>query len=310
MRTRPDSAHREAVTRRLELLRAELSLPAAEPEPPEPAAATSPGAADGRWWEELTVIDLAPVEATHPVETPPALPVPGRHAARRSWLVERLPETLRGRVCLGPWQVAVVALLVAIALATTCWLVVRSDASVIPAAAPSTDAGSAAASPLVQLDSPPAPSASATPSVASTQTVTIDVSGKVRRPGVLVLPAGSRVVDALAAAGGAKPGVDLGSLNQARVLVDGEQIAVGATSPPVVVPGTPGATTPAAGVLVNLNTASAEELDTLPQVGPVTAQAILDYRAEHGGFAAVEELLDVTGIGEATLAKIAPHVTV
>jgi competence protein ComEA len=62
--------------------------------------------------------------------------------------------------------------------------------------------------------------------------------------------------------------------------------------------------------LVNLNTATVEELDTLPEVGPVTAQAILDYRTEHGGFASVEELLDIEGIGEKTLAKIAPHVTV
>lgn len=265
---------------------------------------------DERWWEELTVIDMAPAPAASAPgdPEPPAIPMPGRHADRRSWLADLLPETLRGRVSVGPWHITVVALLVALALAATCWMVVRSDASVAPLAAPaagqsSPSAAGASASPLVQL--------SGSPTAAAPGTVTVDVAGKVRQPGVLVLPAGSRVLDALDAAGGARNDVDLGALNQARVLVDGEQIVVGATAPPLVTPGVPGA--PAAaepGALVNLNTAGAEELDTLPEVGPVTAQSILDYRTEHGGFASVDELLDVDGIGETTLARIAPHVTV
>ena len=102
---------------------------------------------------------------------------------------------------------------------------------------------------------------------------------------------------------------DLSGLNLARLLVDGEQILVGV---PAVV-GLPGAavpTGPADGPLVNLNTATQAELETLPDVGPVTAEAILAWRTEHGGFTAVDELLEVDGIGDATLATIAPHVTV
>lgn len=145
--------------------------------------------------------------------------------------------------------------------------------------------------------------------------VTVDVTGKVRRPGIVVLDLGARVTDALEAAGGPRRGVDLSSLNLARVLVDGEQVVVGgpavAAAPgpgvPGAVPGLPGAGT---AVLVNLNTAGQAELETLPQVGPVTAQAILAWRTEHGGFTRVDELLEVDGIGAKTLERLLPHVTV
>jgi competence protein ComEA len=117
------------------------------------------------------------------------------------------------------------------------------------------------------------------------------------------------VVDALEAAGGARTGVDLSGLNLARVLVDGEQVLVGVAAPTgaaavAAASGEPG------GPLVNLNTATQVELEALPEVGPVTAQAILSWRDEHGGFTAVDELLEVDGIGDATLAQVAPHVTV
>lgn len=144
--------------------------------------------------------------------------------------------------------------------------------------------------------------------------VVVDVAGKVRRPGIVALPSGSRVVDALDAAGGATRGVDLTPLNLARVLVDGEQIVVGMPA----VDGLPAALpSPSssdaggpAGAVVPLNTATMEQLDTLPGVGPVTAQAILDWRAEHGRFTSVDELLEVRGIGDATLARLRDLVTV
>jgi competence protein ComEA len=123
------------------------------------------------------------------------------------------------------------------------------------------------------------------------------------------------VVDAIEAAGGARRGADMSSLNRARVLVDGEQIVVGRPAP-VGGPGPAASTAPTGagpgspGALVDLNTATLDELDALPEVGPVTAQAILDYRTEHGGFGSVDELLDIEGIGEKTMAKLAPHVTV
>jgi competence protein ComEA len=142
--------------------------------------------------------------------------------------------------------------------------------------------------------------------------VVVDVSGKVRRPGIAILHRGARVVDALRAAGGARRGVDLGSLNLARVLTDGEQIVVGGPAPPAVAggPGAPAtAGSPVTG-LVNLNTADETTLESLPEVGPVTAQAIITWRTEHGGVASVDQLLDVDGIGDATLAKLTPYVTI
>ena len=129
-------------------------------------------------------------------------------------------------------------------------------------------------------------------------------------PGVATLPAGSRVVDALRKAGGARSGVDLSSLNLARVLVDGEQILVGRGMPGGGIAA--GASTAApgpSGALVNLNTATEEQLDTLPGVGPVTAQKILEWRSAHGAFSSVDELLEVDGIGDKTLADLAPLVT-
>ena len=145
---------------------------------------------------------------------------------------------------------------------------------------------------------------------ATAGSVTVDVAGKVRRPGIAVLDPGSRVVDALKAAGGARGGVDLSGLNLARVLVDGEQILVGEPAPVgLAASAVPSAGAPG-GPLVNLNTASEAELEALPEVGPVTAQAILAWRTEHGGFTSVDELLEVDGIGDATLGQLAPYVTV
>lgn len=154
------------------------------------------------------------------------------------------------------------------------------------------------------------------PAVTATEgpvvTVVVDVVGRVRKPGIAVLPTGSRVVDAVKAAGGLRPGARPTGLNLARPLVDGEQVVVGRPAAvPAAAPGAasgPGAL-PTAAALVNLNTADQVALETLPGVGPVTAAAILAWREEHGAFAAVEELLEVSGIGDATLAEIAPHVT-
>ncbi|ANH40229.1 ComE operon protein 1 [Nocardioides dokdonensis FR1436] len=290
---RPSPEHQEAVTRRLAQLSAELD--AVRPGPP------------------------APLEKP-PAPPPDRMPVPGRHAARRrrdrpapfGVVDDLVPATLRGRALLGSAHLGVIALLVAAGLAVTSWWVVRSDPEPVPG--PRLETVAELDTPLVDLVPPAtaAPPGPATASAAPEGQVTIDVAGKVRRPGIAVLPAGSRVHDALEAAGGARPGVDLAGLNLARVLVDGEQVLVGLPggSAPVApgvaapAPGTPGA------ALVDLNTADQTLLETLPQVGPVTAAAILAWRTEHGAFTAVEELLEVDGIGEATLAQLAPLVTV
>lgn len=142
--------------------------------------------------------------------------------------------------------------------------------------------------------------------------VVVDVSGKVREPGLQRLPAGSRVADALRAAGGVSPGTDTEGLNRARLLVDGEQVVVGA--PPAVAGpgaaggpgavGSGGAAAGAAAAPVGLNTATLEQLDTLPGVGPVLAQHIIDYRTQHGGFRSVDELREVNGIGDRRFADL------
>ena len=143
--------------------------------------------------------------------------------------------------------------------------------------------------------------------------VVVDVAGKVHHPGVYTLPTSARVVDALRAAGGTLPGVSVAALNLAAHLSDGQQVSVGVTP---AAPGGPatGSTSPADGTaaagLVNLNTAGLEQLDALPGVGPVLAQHILDWRTEHGRFSSVDQLQQVSGIGDAKYATLKPLVTV
>ncbi len=160
-----------------------------------------------------------------------------------------------------------------------------------------------------ETSSPQAPLAFATtgaPATESPAELVIDVVGKVRTPGIVTIPKGSRVYEAIEAAGGLKGKVDTTSLNLARVLTDGEQVLVGLE--PAALPGP--ATGGAATTKVNLNTATVEQLDTLPGVGPVTAQSILSWRAENGRFSSVEDLLEVKGIGDATLAELRDLVVV
>ncbi len=163
--------------------------------------------------------------------------------------------------------------------------------------------------------------AAGSPSATAGAMVLVHVVGQVRKPGVVRLPGGSRVLDAVTAAGGPKPSADLNNLNLARVVADGEQIVVprpgqivaGASGPAgagagSVSPGSTGGST--AGVLVDLNTADAAALDSLPGVGPVLSQRILDWRTAHGRFSSVDELGEVSGIGDKLLAQIGPKVRV
>ncbi|MFB7714909.1 helix-hairpin-helix domain-containing protein [Streptomyces sp. NPDC056105] len=184
---------------------------------------------------------------------------------------------------------------------------------VVRSEAPEAAAGSSAAGQEPDAG-PSAPAASGASAVggaagASGAGIVVDVSGKVRSPGIHRLPAGSRVADALRAAGGIRPGVDPTGINRARLLVDGEQVVVGAPGAPGGIgsggaagsagsAGTGAGTGAAAAGPIGLNTATAEQLDTLPGVGPVLAQHIIDYRTEHGGFRSVEELREVNGIGD------------
>lgn len=147
----------------------------------------------------------------------------------------------------------------------------------------------------------PSAAAAVKPSPSPAAQLVVDVVGSVRRPGVVRLPAGARVLDAVAAAGGLKPGAAPGALNLAALLADGQQVVVGGS----VVGAAPGAGgSPPTGGLLDLNAATLEQLDTLPGVGPVLAQRILDWRLAHGRFTSVEQLAEVGGIGERKLADI------
>ncbi len=150
----------------------------------------------------------------------------------------------------------------------------------------------------------PAPLASATPATTPTTKVTVHVAGKVREPGVYPLPTGSRVQDAITAAGGVRRGAPLGTLNLARRLVDGEQIMVGA---PAAGPGS--AAAPEAAV-IDLNAATLDQLEQLPGVGEVLASRIVDFRTSHGGFTSVDQLREVSGIGTRRFEEIKPKVRI
>jgi len=143
--------------------------------------------------------------------------------------------------------------------------------------------------------------------------IVVDVVGQVHNPTVVRLPAGSRVADAVAAAGGALAGADVAAINLARVLVDGEQVRVPAPgeevpeSPPVeALSGEAGK----GGGLIDVNTADATTLQQLPGIGPALSGRIIAWRELNGPFASIDELAEVSGIGPAILASLRPLVTV
>ncbi|MGX5770741.1 ComEA family DNA-binding protein [Microbacterium trichothecenolyticum] len=138
----------------------------------------------------------------------------------------------------------------------------------------------------------------------------VHVSGAVRTPGLYVLPAGSRVVDAVAAAGGFADDADRDAVNLARTLDDGEQLPVPREGElPPAAAGANGAAT-SAGTLVDLNSADATLLETLPRIGPALAERIIAWREENGGFTSIEDLLAVPGIGDKMFESLRDLVTV
>jgi competence protein ComEA len=169
----------------------------------------------------------------------------------------------------------------------------------------------------VVAGAPPAGPALPVAAPADTGPLVVSVSGRVTRPGLVRLAPGSRVGDAVDAAGGATPDADLTGLNLAARVTDGEQVVVGVPTP-VTPPagaaagsgGGSGGAGGAPGGRVDLNTATLEQLDQLPGVGPVTAQRILEWRTQNGRFAAVEQLQEVSGIGDARFATLRDLVSV
>jgi competence protein ComEA len=141
-------------------------------------------------------------------------------------------------------------------------------------------------------------------------TVFVHVAGLVRRPGVYELAEGARVAEAIQLAGGAKGKADLTVLNLAAPLVDGQQILVPKQGPDGGIPVAGGAAPGTVGGLVNVNIADAATLDTLPGIGEVMAQRIIDHREQHGPFGSVDDLINVKGIGPVTLEELRPLVTI
>ena len=226
-----------------------------------------------------------------------SLPRPGPPRS----VFERLREWV---VWFGPGRLAATALAVIAVAVGGAWLLKGSPSRAedqLPFAATSTSV----------LHLPIDTSVDVPTSTIATTTV-VYVAGAVTRPGVYTLGAAARVTDAVAAAGGAGADADLDVVNLAAVVTDGERIyvpRVGETVP-AVVGGAPTAGNTTSAGPVDVNSATADQLDVLPGVGPTTAAAIVAYREEHGPFQSVEQLGDVRGIGPAKLDALRGLVTV
>ncbi len=170
------------------------------------------------------------------------------------------------------------------------------------------------ARPILTLPEPAASASAPSPAARPLGEVTVHVRGRVTRPGVVTLPSGARVIDAIDAAGGLRAGASIGDLNLARLLVDGEQVAVGVrpARDPAAAPtaGSAVADDPGAPALLDINSASPAELEELPGIGPVLAQRIVQWRVDNGPFPDVEVLGEVSGIGDALMAQLRPLVRV
>ncbi|MFC5930980.1 hypothetical protein D6T64_07615 [Cryobacterium melibiosiphilum] len=227
-------------------------------------------------------------------------------------LREPVPDRVRLRVSVGA---AIVLLLVALVVTVVVSAVgQQSGSSVIPAdgpGPPGTDGAGELLSGVGPTDGTTGNDGAASRSRAI---IFVHVLGAVQRPGLFELPDGARVIDAVAAAGGMTDEADPAGPNLARLLTDGEQLYLPRVGEiPAGVP--PGASAEAAspgtaGSVVNLNTATVSDLDTLPRIGPAMAQRILDYRDANGPFASTDELRNITGIGDKTFEALKDLVTV
>ncbi|MFG3423459.1 helix-hairpin-helix domain-containing protein [Micromonospora sp. NPDC048063] len=270
--------------------------------PPAPAGTDPeswPGSGPGTAAAVRSAPALAPAPAGRTAPPDPAPPPEATAATAEAATSSRLP----GPGAFDPGRrgvraLAVVAVLVVLGAGFWAW---RSRPQAEPVRPVAT-----AEPPVVSATGPVEPGAS------PAGELVVAVAGKVRRPGLVRVPAGARVADAVEAAGGALPGVDVALLNPARKVTDGELILVGVAAAPGAAPppgGAPGAA-PGAGGRLNLNTATLAQLDALPGVGPVLAQRILAHRDQQGGFRSVGDLRQVDGIGDARYEQLKDLVTV
>ncbi|MGW9042085.1 helix-hairpin-helix domain-containing protein [Streptomyces lydicus] len=246
----------------------------------------------------------------------------------RAWLAlrERLPLWVQLRCGTDPKALAALALVLVVAVGFAVqhfWTgrpeAVRAPAAERPSAVRGPGPGGEAAPSLPPSSGAVSAGASASgPPGGRGRQLVVDVVGKVRRPGIHRMPQGARVIDALQAAGGVLRGASTRGLNRARLLTDGEQIVVGeagagagggggAGPGAVAGAGAPGAGGGPSGP-VSLSTATEQQLDALPGVGPVLARHIVEFRTQHGGFTSVEQLRQVTGIGDRRFADLRPLV--
>jgi len=246
------------------------------------------------------------VQSEEPVPVAAGLATEAAHRERvqlsdeTGGIVDALPPQRFGRMHLG-----VICALLLLSVMAAGWLLLR--ARPVAVASPGD---------VVTVATPSQSAASATPSMAkSASKIVVHVLGAVRRPGLVRLPENARVQDAIDAADGLTRQADPGELNLAQLLSDGQQVLIGTARHPAgevrEQPRSGDASSgPTAQGALDLNRANQAQLEELPEVGPVTAQAILAWRQEHGRFTRIEELQEVDGIGPKTYGQIAPHVRV
>ncbi len=249
-------------------------------------------------------------EPTPEHRPPPAPDEPPRLVDPLDWRRQLREAVSAGSPWRGPATTAVAAAAV-VALGVLALLVWRgATAEPIEVGLPRADTGEGSAPGDTSGGASGVGGDSTTTTAASS--VVAHAAGAVQAPGVYRLPAGARVADLVEAAGGVRVDADVDRVNLAAPVVDGERVYVpvlGEAVAPAATNGGGGATSEAGAGPVNINTATAAELETLPGVGPATAEAIIEERTRRGGFASVEELLEVRGIGDAKLAQLRDRVT-
>jgi competence protein ComEA len=255
-------------------------------------------AVDGEW-----LVPPAPVTPGLPQQPvqPPPVPSPVPSPVPTAGVVARVraffAESQRLVVDPGRRGVAALAVVAIVACAVAGWAAWRARPQVEPVDVVRVSAGA----PSIGDASTPSPPAE----------LVVAVAGEVRRPGLVRLRPGARVADAVRAAGGIVAGARVDGLNLARKVVDGELVTVGVSGGAGISGGSGGPGAAAGdGGLVDLNTATVAQLDSLPGVGPVLAQRIVDHRERHGPFRSVDALREVDGIGEGRFAELRDRVTV
>jgi len=268
-----------------------------------PSTTTASESPDPQFWGP----EPRPVRRARPAPPPRPSGADRFGALADSWR-DRLGNT---RVEIGVGVIAVIVIAVA---AGVVWYRMGASGSAVPPRRPAT-AEHRAVAPATSAATPTtvARSGATTARAVSGATVTVHVAGAVKTPGVIALPAGARVIDAVEGAGGGLPDADLDRLNLAAKVVDGQRILVtkiGQPAPMTDAAASGSTADPGSSVVIDLNNATSAQLETLPGIGPTLAGAIIAERDRRGGFRSINELREVRGIGEKRFAELRDHVMV